>query len=70
MPNGTIFVTILRDPIYQFESMFIYCSFDKIWNITFDSFGDQSLKIPENIFLKRWFGMIGINQMMFNLDLT
>jgi hypothetical protein len=50
--------------------MFVYSSLDKIWNITFDSFGDQSFKIPENIYFERWFGMIGINQMIFDLGMN
>jgi hypothetical protein len=70
MPNGTVFVTMLRDPIYQFESLFVYSGLNKIWNITFDSFGDQSFKIPENIYFERWFGMIGFNQMMFDLGMN
>ena len=30
MPNNTVYVTILRNPIHQFESTFSYMTFDKI----------------------------------------
>ncbi len=69
-PNGTVFVTVLRDPLYQFESMFDYFNLDKLWNITFHSFGDESFKLPKIIFFQRLFAMIGINQMMFDLGMN
>jgi hypothetical protein len=70
MPNGTVFVTILRDPIDQFESTFDYFNLDKFWNIKFDSFGDQTFKIStKKNFFQRTSVMIGIIQVMFDLGL-
>jgi hypothetical protein len=50
--------------------MFDYFNLDKIWNITFDSLGDESFKLPKNKFFQCLFGMIGINQMMFDLGMN
>jgi len=50
--------------------MFNYFNLDQLWNITFDSFGDQSFKLLKNIFFQCLFGMIGINQMMFDLGMN
>ncbi len=70
MPKDTVFVTMLRDPLYQFESTFDYFHLNKFWNITFDLFGDESFKIPENVYFRRWIEIIGINQMMFDLGMN
>jgi hypothetical protein len=70
MPNGTLFITIVRDPVELFESMFHYYRLDKLWNITFDIFSDESIKIPDKIYTQRYLGKIGINQMMFDLGMN
>jgi hypothetical protein len=45
MQKGTVFVTIHRDLIDLFKFMFDYCNLDKFWNITFNSFVNESFKI-------------------------
>ncbi len=70
MPNGTLFITIVRDPIQLFESMFHYYRLDRLWNITFAAFSDESIKIPDKVHTQRYIGKIGINQMMFDLGMN
>jgi hypothetical protein len=70
MPNGTLFITIVRDPVQLFESMFHYYRLDRLWNITFDVFSDESIKIPDKIYTQRYLAKIGINQMMFDLGMN
>ncbi|CAG2170028.1 unnamed protein product, partial [Oppiella nova] len=70
MPNGTLFITIVRDPVDLFESMFHYYRLDKFWNITFDVFANQSVRIPDKLRTNRYIGKIGINQMMFDLGMN
>lgn len=70
MPNGTLFITIVRNPVELFESMFHYYRLDKFWNITFDSFGDLNTPIPDRVHTNRYIGKIGINQMMFDLGMN
>ena len=50
MPNDTVYVTILRNPISQFESSFSYMTFDKILGM--QASGDaltEFFKDPESI---------------------
>ncbi|XP_054169274.1 galactose-3-O-sulfotransferase 4-like [Oppia nitens] len=70
MPNGTLFITIVRDPVDLFESMFHYYRLDKYWNISFDIFNNHSIKIPNKLHTNRYLGKIGINQMMFDLGMN
>lgn len=69
MPNDTLFITIVRDPIHLFESMFHYYKLTKFWNTTFDVFSNEDYKIPIKVLSERFIGKIGINQMTFDLGL-
>lgn len=66
MPNDTIYVTIIRNPVNLFESMFHYYDLNKTWNIDFNLFNNKNNQIPKRISEKRFVGKIGINQMMFD----
>lgn len=70
MPNDTVFVTIVRNPVDLFESMFHYYRLDKFWNMTFDVFDDPDTPLPNKVYTNRYVGKIGINQMMFDLGMN
>ena len=65
MPNDTLFITILREPVTQFESLFDYHELFKTWSFDFDAFNNESAVIPS--LQTRRAGRFGINQMMFDL---
>lgn len=67
MPLDTIFVTILRNPVGLFESMFHYYSMNRFWHIDFEAFNDRHQEIPEKVKYKRYGKKFGTNQMMFDL---
>jgi hypothetical protein len=53
--NGTLFISIIRNPVELFESMLNYYRLDKFWNITFDTFGDKLIRIPNYIYREKNF---------------
>lgn len=64
MPNDTIFVTILRHPLDQFESMFSYYYLQEHYHVPFQEFTADS-KLTN--LRTRFDGFLGINQMLFDL---
>lgn len=68
MPADTLFITILRDPISLFESMYSYYSLSTFYKFNFSSFDDPNATLPS--FNKRFSGRIGPNQMFFDLGYT
>jgi hypothetical protein len=75
MPSDTIYVTILRDPVQRFESMFAVCFLDRFWNFTLDQLNEDNFTIPSAVYTDR-FGWdrfnkrFGWNQMMFDLGMN
>lgn len=66
MPPDTIYVTILRDPIALFESMYSYFDLKSFYKFDFKQFDSPSLNdLPS--FSKRFANRIGPNQMLFDL---
>lgn len=64
MPNDTLFITILRNPVSQFESMFSYYNLDQHYGVPFQNFTwDSNVKNLK----KRFSGWLGSNQMLFDL---
>lgn len=68
MPPHTVFVTILRDPIHLFESLYSYYDLEHYFNMTLDEYVrvNQSDLEHHN---RRDHGRIGRNQMSFDLGL-
>lgn len=79
MPQNTPFVTILRDPVYLFESLYVYCGLDQngmdlqtfatnaAATLTADRFPGHY--IPFDFNRRFQDGKIGTNQMCFDLGL-
>ena len=68
MANGTLYITILREPLSLYKSMYKYYRLDKTYNLTFKQFSglsnEQKNKFP------RLYGKFGRNQMLFDLGLS
>lgn len=69
MPEDAKFVTIVRDPVDLFESMFNYYHLSRFWNVTLENIGNTTLQIPNKVLKDRFFGKIGRNQMLFDLGM-
>lgn len=74
MPSNSVFITIIRDPVSLFESLFCYYDLKNIYSgLSLKDLSDilysnspNSAKINFN---KRFYGRIGRNQMSFDLGL-
>jgi hypothetical protein len=64
MPNNTVFITILRDPVLQFESMFSYYDLSKHYKV---AFGNLTWDSRVRNLKKRYSGWLGNNQMLYDL---
>ena len=69
MPNDTIFVTIVREPVFQFESMIVTYNLKTFWNLSIEQLNVTDPELPEKVLNKRVNGRIGINQMIFDMGL-
>lgn len=69
MPNRTLFITILRNPVDLFESAFHYYPLSKFFNFTLEQLDDLRFQFPIKITKERYSGKLGINQMMFDMGL-
>ncbi|KPM03166.1 galactosylceramide sulfotransferase-like protein [Sarcoptes scabiei] len=70
MPNDTVYLTIVRDPVHLFESMFHYYRLNKLWGMNFSDFNHRDVRLPKKIIETRLIGKIGVNQMMFDMGLS
>lgn len=70
MPRDTIYITIVRDPVSLFESMFDYYKLKNFWNFTLDKFNEPNFEMPKRVLTDRYVGKIGWNQMMFDLGMN
>ncbi|XP_013771936.1 galactosylceramide sulfotransferase-like [Limulus polyphemus] len=66
MPENTVFVTILRDPVELFESLYSYYSLKDFYKTPLSQF---SVNISEENSNMRYNNKIGRNQMSFDLGL-
>lgn len=64
---GAVFITIIRNPVNLFESMYQYYKLHRMWKVNFTSFNNESFYIPDKIAKQRFAKRIGINQMMFDM---
>lgn len=69
MPNDTFWVTILRNPIDLFESMFNYYKMDRFWKFKLEQLSFPDAEIPPQVTTQRYVGKIGWNQMLFDLGM-
>ena len=66
MPPDTVYVTILRNPVAMFESMYSYFDLKSFYKFEFRLLDSPNLRdLPE--FSKRFANRIGPNQMLFDL---
>lgn len=70
MPADSTFVTVLRDPVDLFESMFTYYRLSQYWNFTLDHLDNPEFKMPLVVIKKRFGTRIGWNQMFFDLGMN
>lgn len=64
MPNNTVFVTIVRDPVDLYESLYSYYNLNNVYKKTLIEAID---KLSHNILNRRVYARVGANQMMFDL---
>ena len=66
MPSDTVYVTILRNPVSMFESMYSYYNLEEFYKFKFSRFNSSSqISLPD--MSKRFANRIGLNQMFFDL---
>uniref|UniRef100_T1JML9 Sulfotransferase domain-containing protein n=1 Tax=Strigamia maritima TaxID=126957 RepID=T1JML9_STRMM len=66
MPENTVFLTILRDPVALFESLFAYFDLQKHWRLKLESVPN----VPPRILPRAHQNRFGQNQMSFDLGLS
>lgn len=66
MPEDTVYITILRNPITMFESLYNYYKLEKFYKFKFDLLNSDNLTVIPN-FSKRFANRIGLNQMFYDL---
>ncbi|XP_023222369.1 galactose-3-O-sulfotransferase 4-like [Centruroides sculpturatus] len=64
MPNDTVFVTILRNPVDLYESLYSYLNLDRVYKM---NLSEAVNKLSYNTLSKRINDKIGLNQMVFDL---
>lgn len=69
MPSDTLFISIIRDPVKLFESMFAYYKLDRIYKFNFTDINNSNFEFPEKIYKFRFATRIGINQMSFDMGM-
>lgn len=72
MPPDTIFITIIRDPVELFESMFSYYKLENYYKMKLTDFEKSDLSLRKATLAKlskRYNDKIGLNQMMFDLGM-
>lgn len=66
MPLDTVYITILRNPVEMFESMYSYYNLEKYYRFKFDWFNLKNhTRLPS--FSSRYANKFGLNQMFFDL---
>lgn len=69
MPEDSIFVTVLRDPVKHFESLYGYYNLKSYYGVSIDKLSD----VPSETWdkyrkpVKRAHGKFGFNQMLYDL---
>lgn len=66
---GAPFITIIRNPVALFESMFHYYKLAKTWKVDWSALNNASFEVPERVRSVRLARRIGLNQMSFDLGL-
>lgn len=66
---GATFITIIRNPVALFESMFHYYKLAKTWKVDWQSLNNASFEVPDRLRSTRLARRIGLNQMSFDLGL-
>ncbi|XP_067119342.1 galactosylceramide sulfotransferase-like [Centruroides vittatus] len=64
MPNDTVFVTIVRNPVDLYESLYSYYNLNNVYKKTLLEAID---KLSHNVLNRRVYGRVGANQMLFDL---
>lgn len=69
MPEDTVFVTILRNPVRQFESLYGYYNLKSYYGVDISKLNDLPSRIRDMIVKpsQRAHGKFGFNQMLFDL---
>ena len=67
MPRDAVFVTILRDPVRQFESLYGYYDLKSYYGVGINDMVDIPPKVRNVEPSKRAHGKFGFNQMLFDL---
>ncbi|XP_013791714.2 galactosylceramide sulfotransferase-like, partial [Limulus polyphemus] len=69
MPEDSIFITVLRDPVDLFESLYSYCKLEVLYRRPLFSFGinmsDEEIEVRMKSLAE-----VGINQMSFDLGMN
>ncbi|XP_076333973.1 galactosylceramide sulfotransferase-like isoform X2 [Tachypleus tridentatus] len=69
MPEDSIFITVLRDPVDVFESLYSYCNLEALYRRPLISFGinmsDEEIEVRSQALAG-----LGINQMSFDLGMN
>ncbi|RWS21474.1 galactosylceramide sulfotransferase-like protein, partial [Leptotrombidium deliense] len=68
MPEDTVFVSIVRNPISLFESMFGYYNLEKFYHFKLESIGEKR-KVSSKLWKTRAYGKLGVNQMLFDFGI-
>lgn len=66
MPNDTVYVTILREPVDLFESMYSYYGLFSFYKLPLERLGLSRARSPP-LLRRRSLNKFGINQMLFDL---
>ncbi|XP_076326120.1 galactosylceramide sulfotransferase-like [Tachypleus tridentatus] len=71
MSQDSVYVTVVRDPLELFTSLYSYYELDKIYRLKLENLHRVSLKTFEyQLTFKRLFGKLGLNQMLFDLGFS
>ncbi|GIY82166.1 galactosylceramide sulfotransferase [Caerostris extrusa] len=67
LPDDVLFITIVRNPVELYESLFSFYSLHRFYKERFDTLGKHQK--PAGFYEKRMGGKIGFNQMLFDLGM-
>ncbi|GFY62066.1 galactosylceramide sulfotransferase [Trichonephila inaurata madagascariensis] len=67
LPDDVLFITIVRNPVELYESLFSFYSLHRFYKERFDTLGKHQK--PPGFYEKRMGGKIGFNQMLFDLGM-
>ncbi|XP_003739910.1 galactosylceramide sulfotransferase [Galendromus occidentalis] len=69
MPSDTVYITILRDPVALFASMFSYYDMKRMYRLSLVNLVREHPEPLDPIYRERKFSKFGLNQMAFDLGL-